>query len=179
MKNEFHIETNRLVLRKLERKDLPAVFCYRSQKNVSEFQSFMPTSLKDMETFYLDIASAPNIPNTWFQLAILLREENILIGDIGIHFLENNNQVEIGYTLDPHYQRQGYAYEAVSSVITYLFLHFKKDIILASVDKDNVRSIHLLTKLGFKQRMHISGESLNDKYSDDDIFVLNNEYRKD
>jgi len=172
MKNNIQIDTSRLMLRKLDRKDLLDVFNYRSLKSVSQYQSFLPTSLEDMEIFYRSMARVPNIPNTWFQLAIILKNKNILIGDIGIHFLKIDNQVEIGYTLSPNYQGQGYAFEAVSSVITYLFSDLKKEMIIASVDKDNIKSINLLHKLGFKQKVPIVGENLNSEYPDDYIFIL-------
>ena len=101
-----------------------------------------------------------------------IKNKNILIGDIGIHFLKIDRQVEIGYTLSPNYQGQGYAFEAVSSVITYLFSGLKKEMIIASVDKDNIKSINLLHKLGFKQKVPIVGENLNSEYPDDYIFIL-------
>ena len=45
------------------------------------------------------------------------------LGDIGIHFLETdseNQQVEIGYTLDKEFRGKGYATEALSLVIDFL-----------------------------------------------------------
>ena len=44
-----------------------------------------------------------------------------MIGDIGIHFLNDGFQTEIGYTICPEYQKNGYALEAVHSVLNYIF----------------------------------------------------------
>ena len=64
----------------------------------------------------------------------MLKNKAKLIGDIGIQFLTDNEQVEIGYTLDPGFQGWGYALEAVKAVIDYLFFDLMKHRITSSVD---------------------------------------------
>ena len=119
------------------------------------------------------ILSNPNIPNTWFQLAIVNKNEDMLIGDIGIHFLEDNAQVEIGYTLAPSYQGQGYAIEALKAVINYLFSDLKKHRITASVDPNNTKSIRLLEKLGMRKEGHfIKSYRMGDMWLDDCIYAI-------
>ena len=112
-----------------------------------------------------NIAQTPNIPDTWYQLGIVKKDTNELIGDIGIHFIGyENNQVEIGYTLDPEYQRKGYATEVVKSLIDYLFFTLKKHRVSASLDPVNVKSIALLERVGmrkealFKKSLWIKGQ---------------------
>jgi len=75
-----------------------------------------------------------------------------LIGDIGLHFLDQNTKtVEIGYTIAPTHQRKGYAFEAVSRMLAYLFTILHTNIIIAVTDPQNHPSIGLLARLGFEK----------------------------
>lgn len=167
------ITTERLLLRKLEITDSEDFFAYRSLLEVCEFQSFMPKSISEAGGFIRKIPTEANIPNTWFQLAIVNKNEDRLIGDIGIHFLEDNAQIEIGYTLAPSHQGQGYAIEAVTAVINYLFSDLKKHRITASVDPNNRSSIRLLEKLGMRKEGHfIKSYRMGDMWVDDCIYAI-------
>jgi len=167
------LTTDRLLLRKLEITDRNEFFRYRSLPEVYEYQSFMPKDVSEVDDFISNISSNANIPNTWFQLAIVNKNEDMLMGDIGIHFLEDNAQVEIGYTLAPGYQGQGYAIEALKAVINYLFSDLKKHRITASVDPNNIKSIRLLEKLGMRKEGHfIKSYRMGDMWLDDCIYAI-------
>jgi RimJ/RimL family protein N-acetyltransferase len=167
------ITTDRLLLRKLEINDREDFFTYRSLPEVCEYQSFMPKNIREAGGFISNIPSESNIPNTWFQLAIVNKNEEMLIGDIGIHFLEDNAQVEIGYTLAPGHQGQGYAIEALKAVISYLFSELKKHRITASVDPNNIKSIRLLEKLDMRKEAHfIKSYRMGDMWVDDCIYAI-------
>jgi len=167
------ITTDRLFLRKLELNHREDFFKYRSLPQICEYQSFAPKSLKGADDFIKAIASNPNIPNTWFQLAIVNRNDNKLIGDVGIHFLEDNAQAEVGYTLAPDFQGQGYATEALKAVISYLFFEMKKHRVTASVDPNNIKSIRLLERLGMRKEGHfIKSFKVGDMWFDDCIYAI-------
>lgn len=150
-----HLQTERLIIRKLVMSDKMGVFSYRSLPSVYQFQSFQPKALPDMDAFMAMIANVPNIPNTWFQMAVCLQVNHLLIGDIGVHFPDNQHLSEIGYTISPEHQGKGYAKEALVAVINYLFTVLKKDRITASVDPSNHPSIRLLDKIGFTLESHL------------------------
>ena len=173
MNNSIQIETDRLNIRALELKDKEAFFTYRNLPEVIQFQSWEPSSIEEIEAFInRNLAVTPNTPDTWLQLGICLRG-GPLIGDIGLHFLEDGAQMEIGYTLTPVYQGQGYASEAVKAVVDYLFLTLKKHRITASVDPENQKSINLLKKLGFRQEAHfIKGILIRGEWCDDVVFAI-------
>ena len=117
------------------------------------------------------MAICPNTDNTWLQLAVCLKEGQ-LIGDVGIHFLEDE-QMEIGYTLSPDYQGRGYAIEAVQAVVEYLFSALKKHRVTASVDPDNGPSIKLLEKMGFRKEAHfIKSFRMNGQWFDDYVYAM-------
>jgi RimJ/RimL family protein N-acetyltransferase len=107
---------------------------------------------------------------------IVEHASKLLIGDIGIHFLETdseNKQVEIGYTLDKEFRGNGYATEALTMIIDYLINSLSKHRIIASIDPLNVDSIKLVERLGFRKEAHFV-ESLffHGKWVDDLVYAL-------
>ena len=109
------IETQRVILRKFKKSDVEAFLKYRSNPQVALYQGWEDyKSEQAIEFINEQMNFEPNIPDTWFQIAVELKETNILIGDCAIHTLkEDSNQVEIGFTLEPMYQNKGLAVEAI------------------------------------------------------------------
>lgn len=173
--NEINISTERLILRGIKILDTESIFKYRSNPQIYKFQGWKPQTLLEVKEFiYKNIATIPNTPDTWYQLAILVRETNELVGDIGIHFIGSDNlQVELGYTLSLEYQGKGYATEAVIGVINYLFITLKKHRITASVDPRNIKSIALLERIKMRKEAYFK-ESLwyNNEWTDDIIYAI-------
>lgn len=98
----MNITTERLLLRTIELKDSESVFKYRSDAEANKFQSWIPENLKDVEDFIQNkVCASFSVPDTWYQLVIIIKESGELIGDIGIHFLgSESDQIEIGITID-------------------------------------------------------------------------------
>lgn len=168
----MNLKTERLHIRPIDINDKEALFSYRSDPKTNQYLNLIPQSVDDIAEFIDKSASEINVPETWFQLAIIEQDSSQLIGDIGIHFLENK-QVEIGYTLDKHFRGKGYATEALSSVIDYLFNALDKHRITASIDPTNLKSIQLVERLGFRKEAHFV-ESLffHGRWVDDAIYAL-------
>lgn len=95
-----------------------------------------------IETFQKDI------PTKVF--AITLNGE--LIGGTGIHLQEDIfiNNAEIGYWIGEDYWGKGYMVEAVKLISDYAFNTFPITRIYARVFGNNLRSMHVLEKAGFK-----------------------------
>lgn len=169
----MELRTERLILKKLDRRNAEDLFVYRSKEEVRKFQSFHPRSLQQVEEFFQDLAEMPDIEDTWFQLGIHLKGEKKLIGDLGLHFLPDGCQVEIGYTLDPCYQGKGYATEAMHEILKYLFKKIQKHRITASVDPLNEKSIRLLERLGFRREAYfVKGLFYEGAWVDDVIYAM-------
>jgi len=146
----IHFETERLRIRPLTVEDAASLFSYRSLYEVSRFQTFLPKNTADAVDFLKSISPELNVRNTWYQLGLFHKEGNKHVGDIGIHFLDNSNETEIGCTLAPEYWKQGYASESLGVVISYLFNTLEKKIITANIDRDNIPSRRLFERLGFE-----------------------------
>lgn len=172
----MNCETTRLQIRPLCVDDKESIFSYRSDPETNKYLSLIPKSVDDIVEFIANSSTKINVPGTWFQLGIVERATNQLIGDIGVHFLNSdpeNKQVEIGYTLNKEFRGKGYATEALSAVIDYLFNTLNKHRITASIDPTNLKSIKLVERLGFRKEAHFV-ESLyfHGKWVDDLVYAL-------
>lgn len=170
----MEIRTDRLRLRPLQDKDLMSVYEYRSDAYTNRYQGWIPRTPADMEQFLSMISTNPDIPGTWYQLVIIESESGKLIGDIGLHFLNPVNKVvELGITLSRSYHGRGYATEALRALIALLFSDLKKHRLFASIDPDNIGSIRLFERLGFRKEAHfVKSLFLDDRWVDDTIYGL-------
>nr|WP_314463147.1 GNAT family protein [uncultured Clostridium sp.] len=168
----FRIKTGRLLIRILDMNDKESFFKYRSLPEIFQFQSWKPKSIYEIEEFIMkNISGISNKVGSWLQLAICI-ENGQMIGDIGVHFFDDY-QIEIGYTLSPEYQGRGYAVEAVNGIVNYIFTTLKKHRITASVDPDNLASIKLLEKIGFRKEAHfIKSFYMDNRWYDDCIYSI-------
>ena len=170
------ILTERLILDELTLADAGDMFPYRADPEVCRFQSWEPmTTLEEVERFIAQInATEFNTPGTWFQIAIRHQGTGQLLGDLATHFLADApQQVELGFTISPQCQRQGYATEAVQGLLHYLFQNCGKYRVTASIDPRNQASLALLQKVGFQQEAHFR-KSLwfKGEWVDDIIFAI-------
>lgn len=171
------IETERLKLRRFKESDAETFFKYRPNPEVAKYQGEIWDNYKFEQAIKFvkeQVNSEPNIPDTWFQIAIELKETGNMIGDCGIHTSQQDiNQVEIGYTLDPLYQNKGLGTEAVKCLIGYIFYGLKKHRIIAVTDVRNKNSIKLLERIGLRREGHfIKNTWFKGEYTDEYLFAI-------
>ena len=166
------IESKRTLLRPIAESDKEAVFAYRSDAETNKYQGWIPKSLDEVKDFISRNPAKFNQADTWFQLVIIDQESDRLIGDVGIHFIDEQ-QVEIGCTLAKDIQGKGFATEALQTVINYLFKKLNKHRIIGSIDPLNTNSIGLLERLGFRKEAHFKQSLLiNGEWVDDIIYAI-------
>ena len=125
---------------------------YRSDPQVAQFQDW--ASIDDNETrdFIEHHQQAPfGVPGEWFQIAIALKETDLLIGDIGARIKADSTSAEIGFTVSRENQGKGFASEAVRAVLRLIFEQTGVERIEAITDSRNVASIALLKSIGMRQ----------------------------
>ena len=175
MSDSIRILAGRLLLRSVKLDDAEAMFNYRSDAIVNQYQGWIPKTISDVSDFIKNrVSPTVDITGTWYQLAITTEDHKELIGDIGIHFFDVDKfQAEIGYTLDKNHQGKGYATEALTAVINYLFYELNKRRIVASVDPRNTKSIALVERLGFRKEAHFrESRFINGEWVDELIFAI-------
>ena len=151
-----NLSSPRLLLRRLERGDAAAISGYRSLPEVARYQSWESYGPDDAARFIEGQREMePGIPGTWLQLAIVEKATGVVVGDCGLHCRkEDPRQMELGVTLAPSHQRRGYATEALSCVIEFIFGTLGKHRIWATTDAENHRAASLFRRLGFRQEAH-------------------------
>lgn len=172
---EIELETRRLLLRPIKPTDSEAVFNYRSDAEINKYQGWIPKSGEDVRDFINHrICKQINVAGTWFQLVIIQKNVCSVIGDIGIHFdAEDHSLAELGITLDWRHQGKGYAREALTVIIDYLFQKLHKQKLVASIDPRNASSIKLFERLGFeKEAFYAKSLFLNGEWVDDLVMGL-------
>jgi RimJ/RimL family protein N-acetyltransferase len=165
--------TRRLSLDLLQPQDAQRLFDYRSLPAVYAFQSWEPRDLNDAVRFIERYSvKADILPGEWKQFGIYLKDSRDLIGDCGFHLFEAT-QAEIGYTIGPDSQRQGYGSEAVAGLVGYLFRLADVHRVIARTDPNNEASINLLRSLRFRQEGYFKKSSkVRGEWQDDVLFAI-------
>jgi RimJ/RimL family protein N-acetyltransferase len=173
----YQLQTQRLRLKGLTVSDAEALFRYRSLPEVTQFQSWAPTSIEEAIQFIEeDTCHVMDQPDSWFQLGIFLNENQTMIGDLGIHFLAEGSTVEIGVTVAPAYQGRGFAAEAVLRVVEFLFDTLHKNKVVASVDPGNIKSMKLMKRVGFRlEGIYKNTVLFRGEWTDDAVYTLSRE----
>ena len=171
----MELNTARLRLDALRPADANVLFGYRTDPDVSRFQSWRPASVAEAADFIERQADASlHTTDSWFQRAIRFREDGTLIGDLGVHLPPDaEGSIEFGVSIAPTHQCRGYACEAVRALFERAFGQWGRQRIHALVDPRNLASMAMLRPLGMRQEAH-HRESLrlHGEWVDDVVFAL-------
>lgn len=148
------ITTKRLILRPFMLNDAEDVYEYLNEPAVNCFADMKLGSLADAKAEMQRRAG-----DAEFYFAIVLEEENKVIGEIFAYPEENDphNPDSISDTFSPcwmlnsDYQGKGYAYEAVHAFFNYLFHEKGARRIYAYTEDYNLSSQHLCEKLHMRR----------------------------
>lgn len=91
-------------------------------------------------------------PRTRIQLAAILRESGLLIGNCGVRRKPGNGwEADIWYEIAPEHWRHGYAAEAAAALMEHGFNEMGLHRISSSCIAENRASASILQKLGLRQ----------------------------
>ena len=168
------LQTERLTIRPITMEDKNEIFEYRRDKATNKYQGWIPETIADVEAFIGKLPQQINVPETWFQFAIVERATQKVVGDLGVHFIgPDNRQAEIGCTLNKAFHKRGYATEAIRKVLDYLFNTLSKHRVTTSIDPENISSIRLVERIGFRKEAHfIESLWMKGQWVDDVIYAL-------
>ena len=145
------LEGSRVRLRQFEERDLAEFARYRALPEVARYQSWESYTLEDAKRLYAKQQGAYGAPGSWHQVAIADTANDSLLGDCALHFLEDGQELEIGFTLAPEHQGRGLAREAVSLLLDHAFAAMKLRRVLTKTDAENLPAQKLLLALGFRK----------------------------
>lgn len=153
--NDFtELVSERIVLRRFEPADVGIFVAYRSDPQVARYQSWdAPYPREAGEQMIRELADEhPDTPGQWFQFAMALRSSGELIGDMASETEADDKRLaQIGFTVSPGFQGHGYATEAATLLLGYLFESRGKHRVRAECDARNLASAAVLERIGMRR----------------------------
>jgi ribosomal-protein-alanine N-acetyltransferase len=175
--NPFPIlETERLLLRRIDENDINEIFTLRSNPETMKYipRPLVKTNEDALEHIAMIDAKIEN--NEGINWGITLKNDPKLIGIIGHYRIKPEHfRAEIGYMLLPEFNGKGIIPEAVKEVIDYGFNVMKLHSIEAIIDPKNFGSEKVLQKNGFVKEAHLKENEFYDgRFLDTVIYSLLN-----
>lgn len=171
-----NLETERLLLRRVNTTDIKEIFALRSNPETMKYipRPLLKTDEDALEHIaMIDTKIETNEGINW---AITLKDCPKLIGVIGHYRIKPEHyRAEIGYMLLPEYHGKGIISEAVKEAVNYGFQVMKLHSIEAIIDPDNDGSAKVLEKNGFVKEAHLKeNEFFEGRFLDTVIYSILN-----
>ena len=149
----IHLETQRLILCNVAPEDAPTMFDYRNNEICARFQRGQTKDLQGIIALLKSRQQDSITDQNNFLVAVRLKEDNKFIGEIVV--MPNDGCFSIGYTFHYAYHRNGYAFEALNSLIEYLHSNYPQMEFISFTEPENIPSRRLLEKLGYNDMGYI------------------------
>lgn len=169
------IETKRLILREFKEDDFKSIHVYSSDPEVTMYLPFGPNSKSDTQHFLEKVNEYQfQNPRYDYEIAVILKANNTLIGGCGIHVTNpSNKEGSIGYCYDKQYWGNGYASEAAKTIIDFGFEKLNLHRIYATCSPNNIGSAMVMENVGMKKEGHLREHKLQKgKWRDSFIYSI-------
>ncbi|REE83880.1 ribosomal-protein-alanine N-acetyltransferase [Paenibacillus taihuensis] len=147
------LETDRLRLAVLTLDDAAAVFEHFSDENVTRFMDIEPCRTIEEANEVIQF----HIDDTGTRWGIFNKADGQLIGTCGFHcwVQGEKSRAEIGFDLAVAHWGRGFMREALQPVLAFGFNRMGLDLIEATVEQGNERSIGLLKRFQFEREIEL------------------------
>ncbi|MBP1590264.1 MAG: GNAT family N-acetyltransferase [Kiritimatiellae bacterium] len=140
------IGTVRLVLRALERSDVPALLEWMPDPALYRFWGKTPGRTDKNPAL---LFAKPGKASQSFHLGIVRKDSGKAIGELWVYLIEGNRMAKIAIRLGRPHQGRGFASEALRAMIDFCFARTELQRIWTDVDVRNDASVRLLERCGF------------------------------
>ena len=153
------LETNRLLLRRLEKSDLDALFALYSDE---ETRQYFPEKTLNVEETSQELewflSGHPQHPELGLW-ATTLKETEQFIGRCGLlpWSINGQSEIEIAFLLDKTFWGQGFATEAARGIVNYGFEHLGLSRLICLIDPQNTASIRVAERIGMTLEQTLDG----------------------
>lgn len=146
------VTTKRLMLRDFAEADWKVAHDYASDTEVVRYMDWGPNREEETKNFvHRAIAHQHETPRLGYDLAIVLKSKNMIVGGCGIHVSNpDNREGWIGYVFNRNYWGKGYATETAEALLKFGFERLNLHRIFATCDPANIASARVLEKIGMK-----------------------------
>jgi len=151
MKLPLEIKTSRLVMRPLAAADETDFVAFLTEPGATDFM-FVDAQKTESgaRDFFEHIVTSYRTESPYFLLAISLRGGAEFVGTCGISGLPEENVREVFCCLAPKHRRQGYATEALRSLMAHCVAEYAVKGFKAYISPKNPRSRELAERLGMR-----------------------------
>lgn len=176
------LESERFILREIKEQDYLSLYEIYSDADAVKYQQI--GAMKTIKQAHQSVqAFLQGFQDKKFiKWCVTSKENDTIIGLITLHsFNFCNAQAEIGFMLNKRYWRQNIMGEVSNEIIRFAFEIIKLNRIEASIHPDNIASIKLSEKLGFKREGLKKEAAYNkgtDKYEDRLMFGITKNNKK-
>lgn len=144
------LETPRLYLRQFRMDDLNDLSIIRSDPDVMRLIGTGEPQLKPGVKDVLDEMLASWKQRGFGRWAVILKEEDKLVGWCGLTLLEETPEIQIGYGIAKPYWARGFSTEAALASLRYGFETMKIDRIVGVAMAENIASRRVMEKIGMR-----------------------------
>jgi RimJ/RimL family protein N-acetyltransferase len=145
------LETTRLTLRRLTPADAPFILELLNDPSFLRYIGDKGVRTREDAVGYITAGPIASYERHGFGLFLVeLKEGRVPIGICGLLKRDWLEDVDVGFAFLPRFWSQGYARESASAVLDFGRDRWRLARILAITSPDNVASIGLLTKVGFR-----------------------------
>ena len=100
---------------------------------------------------YVNTKIVPQQKSHGYSVYTLIKKiDKVKIGTCGLYDRDGIEGFDLGFAILPKYENMGYGFESAKKLINISFKEFSLDSLSAITTKDNMSSIKLIKKLGFK-----------------------------
>jgi RimJ/RimL family protein N-acetyltransferase len=145
------LSTERLVLRAFEKNDVEVLFRMNSDSEVLRWTTWKKgfQSIHEAEQWIDSVYSEQYAQHGYGRLAVMLRENDELIGWSGVKFDSDKNTNTLGYRFLKEHWGKGYATEAAKVSVLHAFHTIGLEDVSGFIISENKASRHVLEKAGF------------------------------
>lgn len=148
---DFILETERLRLREFTLDDTRFIIELLNSPGWIKFIGDRNVKSEDEAVHYLQNGPLKSYKQNGFGLCLVeKKEDEMAIGMCGIIKRDNIENPDIGFAFLPGFYGYGYAFEIASATLSYAIHKLAIPKIAAITLPENLRSIRLLEKVGFK-----------------------------
>ncbi|MEU6366680.1 GNAT family N-acetyltransferase [Streptomyces sp. NPDC046931] len=158
------VTSGRLVLRQFDPEDLEDLYAYQGLSSVARYLYRRPHTREDCEKVIAERVSS----TTWVKdgdkvaLAICRHEQRRVMGEVTLTLASAHaRQAEIGWMLNPEYEKRGYATEAARAVAALAFDVLGVHRLFARLDAENTDSVRVCERLGMRREAYLVENDLD------------------
>ncbi|MCI0543564.1 MAG: GNAT family N-acetyltransferase [Actinobacteria bacterium] len=169
------IRTRRLTIRGFSADDVEDIVARRNDHRVAEYQNWpLPYTRAQADDLVSElVALGGPQDDAWWMAAVCDGATGDTLGDLAVHLSAGGRSAEVGYTFASNQWGNGYAVEALESLIAYLFEDLGVTRVFGMLHPDNVASAMVLERCGLLFEGHTrSSFWLEGEVSDDWIYGM-------